>query len=123
MNEINQIRVTLELNSHLKHLSLSDTDYFFGGQGASVEEQSQLNTFPKPHSIEAMEVDGVSSEQRLTPPKEFCDSPNHNQSDTSMNFDYLGRIMEPRQDSYGYVDDRHTIDRCLFLITNKKLFF
>lgn len=134
----------LELNSQLERLSLSDVDKFCGKEvflesseiPTKVEEpKTHTDTFPGPHSIEAMDIDGVSSShtERLTPPREFCDSPYHHHSESSMNFDYLDKIMESRgggHESYGHVDDRLAIDRCLFslyqtskVFSNRKLFY
>lgn len=96
-----------------------------------VENPTRSDTFPEPgpHSIETMDIDGVSSSshtERLTPPREFCDSPYHQQSESSMNFDYLDKIMESRraglQESYGHVDDRLAIDRCLSLYQTANFF-
>lgn len=114
----------------MERLSISDVDKFCGKEvflescdipKVDPQPNTTTTTLPGPHIIEAMDIDGVSSStttERLTPPREFCDSPYHQHSESSMNFDILDNIMESSSratSTYqgGQVDDRLALDRCL----------
>uniref|UniRef100_T1H154 BAG domain-containing protein n=1 Tax=Megaselia scalaris TaxID=36166 RepID=T1H154_MEGSC len=104
--KINKDHTNLELNANLERLSISDVDKFCGKEvflescdipKVDPQPNTTTTTLPGPHIIEAMDIDGVSSStttERLTPPREFCDSPYHQHSESSMNFDILDNIME-----------------------------